>query len=658
MNSSRYIEKYVDNARKTERKTVFASNFFRCNKTSEVIVMVSQRNGMGYCLALLIAIIMFLGITSPAMAVMESYFSSDKHLMLPNYPPIEDTRLELFIGDSNLLYVFNVTSKMVYKMKLDGEMMGEFHLDLPEDILATQASIWVRKGHIYLKYPDEFVVWRFAPDGRLQRKIDLKYPNELATLNGLVVDPRGYFYLIDSSKASVEVFNSNGAYVGCFKKMGERLGDLRGIPQYIYMDGEGNLHVTVRLSGNDSGEIQKYNYQGELEQRFSDIPRFYSKITVDEIGNVYAIEPSNLSVIKFDRRGRMICRFKTRQIQSLAVDHWGQIYLENAQSGLVEVLKPSEMVRWIDRGNRAFLDDDWETAESHYRQALRLNNQLDFVHIALGEIYYQQRRYVESMRKFKLVEDRWRYSQALYGFRWHIINNYWHYMAVIFLITLCLLVKYSMKIQRFIQKHLSFLSMIWAPQKTLQQEIHNPRMIRTFGIIIGFAIMSYLSWYGTNPIFVGEKQVFSQQLFALRLSVISLLVILWAWTGYKVGELFQGMAKNIRVFLYGTALCLFPAIVFLPVLAMASHALTFDEFWIHLWAGRLLIIWTVILFILKIRLTEDFSWGKALGIGLLNVGATVMVLCFFGFLIGINQQIYGFLNDIYREVYTRFGFLL
>lgn len=602
------------------------------------------------CLSMLM---LFLGTAAPSLAVVEAYFPSEHNLSLPNYPPLEDTRLELFIDEFSHLFVLNVKAKTVYHMSLDGKVLSERHLELPEDIAPTEATMWVSKGRIYLKLPEDALVWQFDRMGRLERKITLNYPQSPGRFMGLAVDPRGYLYVMDISKGSVEVFQSNGVYVGCFVKVGSREDSLMGLPQYITMDNEGNLHVAVRLPGNDAGEIAKYNYQGRLEQRFKDIPRFYSKITVDKLGNVFAIEPSSLSLVKFDRRGRMICRFKTRPIQSLSVDADGALYLENASNGLVEVLLPSEMVRWVDQGNNAFLEDDWETAERYYQQALRLDNQMDFVHLALGEVYFQQRRFVHAMKEFKLIEDRWRYSQALYGFRWFLINNYWPHITLFIVVLTALIVTFRKRLKSFIMEHMAFSAMIWAPRKTLLDQTAKPNIYRSLSIILIFSVVAYLSWYITNPIFIGDKQVFSFQLFSWRLFLISLLIVLWAWTGYKVGELFQGMAKNIQVFLSGTALCLFPAIVLLPIIALASHVLTYDELWIYQWAGRMLVLWIMILMIMKIRLTEDFTWGKALGIGMLNLGATTMILCFLGFLVGINQQVFSFIQDVYREVYNR-----
>lgn len=606
----------------------------------------------GYCLAFLF--IIFLGSAIPAHALMESYFPLEHSLSLPNFPSIEDTKLEQFIDEYQHLYVLNVNAKMLYKMSLQGEVLGEYRLPLPDGFLATEANLWVRKNLIYIKFPDEMMVWRFSSNGELDRKIILRYPGSGGRLTGLTVDPRGYFYVLESLKGRVEVFEPDGHYAGCFAKVGSRDNDMRGLPQFLYMDTEGNLHVTVRLSGNDLGEIDKYNYQGRLEQRFfSDTQRYCSKMTVDKLGNVFAIEPSSLSVVKFDRRGRMICRFKTRNIRSLAVDSAGIIYIENASSGWVDKLMPSEIVRRVDQGNRAYLDDEWETAEKFYNDALRMDNQMDFIHMALGEVYYQQRRFTSAMREFKLIEDRWRYSQSLYGFRMFIFYNYWHYLAFFILVLLGLIIGFRKRLNPWFQHRFSWLSMIWSPRSSLLKVANQPNVFQSLSIILCFSIVSYIGWYVTNPIFIGDKQVFSWQQFGWRLFVIGLLTILWAWTGYKVGELFQGMAKNVKVFLSATALCLVPAIVLIPILSLASHLLTFEEIWIYQWAGRLLALWVIVLVVLKIRLTEDFTWGKAVGIGLLNIGATAMILCFLGFLVGINQQVLGFLNDLYREVYNR-----
>jgi hypothetical protein len=45
--------------------------------------------------------------------------------------------------------------------------------------------------------------------------------------------------------------------------------------------------------------------------------------------------------------------------------------------------------------------------------------------------------------------------------------------------------------------------------------------------------------------------------------------------------------------------------------------------------------------------------GATLGVGLINLAATGLTLVFISFLIGVNQQFWNFLKDIFNELYNR-----
>ena len=590
----------------------------------------------------------------PAAAVLEPYFPLEDRMNLPDFPRLEDAKLQLFIDSTGIMYVLNLSDASFYRLSLDGQMLGKYYLEI-DFIPQGEVGFYVNEKRIYLKLPGDSEIICFDLIGQIERRIQLQYPQiESANFHGIAVDPRGYIYTVERLNGRVLVFDADGQFDGTIAKVGGRQEDLRGLPENIYIDNEGNIHITVRLAGNNAGQIVKYSYQGRLEQVFMEYPlRSYSKIVVDHIGNVFAIDPNNFSVVKFDRRGRPICRFRTRVIASIAVDNEGRVYLDNGQSGAVDIMFPSQMVQEVDLGNEAFLEKDWEKAEKHFLRALEFHNQAEFVHLALGEIYFLQQRWLKAMSEFKYINDQWRYSQSLTGFRYYILVNYWFYILMGLVGVIILIYMIRRRVARIKLGFISYLRVIWAPIDTFKDAVLQPRPFKACAMVLIFVCTSYFSWYITNPIFIGEKQVYSLQLFATRLCYILLLAGLWAWTAYKVGELFQGMAKSLSTMITGSAICLVPLIVFQPILALASHLLTYNELWVYKWSGWLLIAWVVSLVWIKIRYTEDFSWSKAFGIGLANIGVSLLILCFLAFVVGINQQLYGFLSDLYNEVYNR-----
>lgn len=592
----------------------------------------------------------------PVMGISEDYIFSEDRLELPEFPALDGTKLEMFVDSNNVLYVLNLRANLLFIIDKERQISSikKVSLTFPEEDLTQDANLWVGNHNIFIKVYNQPVIWCYDKYGELQRKIELK--NQ--TLNSrnfidFAVDPRGYIYVIEETTGRVETFNSDGRYKGRLAQIGGRFNEIRGIPQSIFIDNEGFIYVSTIIPGTNSGEIVKYSYQGLIEQRYIENPPcIYPDIYVDKIGNVFGVDRANSFVTKFDRRGRLICRFRVNFIRTLAVTREGNIYLDNGQGGTLTTMIPSETERLVDHGNEAFLDKEWAKAEYYYKKALLRNNEMEFVHLALGEVYYNQQYWFKAMHEFKYVKDNWRYSQTLSEFRLFVFLNYWPFLIFALGMFIWFIIEANHLLKRAsTSSYLSPLMVIWVPIQTLRKQKPNP--IQSLVIIILFSVTEYLSWYFTNPIFVGERQVFSQQIFLWRLFTIVFLTALWSWVTYKIGELFGGMAKSISSILSSTALCLVPLILFRPALAMASHLLTYGEFWVYQWTNILLMGWVGILVIIKVSQTESFEWEKAVGITLLNILTAALIIGFLGFLVGVNQQIVGFVKDVFNEIYSR-----
>jgi tetratricopeptide (TPR) repeat protein len=593
----------------------------------------------------------------PAVAEWDPYFPATERLSLPVSGTTEATRLDLFIDDRNWFYVLNLKADQLYIFKdtdrNDGGVL-KLQLNLPLEVLAKPASLWVNSGIIYIKPNEDHLVWLYNTRGQLIRKVPLKVPQDYVIFTDMAVDQRGYIYLLESVTFQVEVFDADGNFTGTFTRNGRRENELPGAPECIFIDNEGNLNFSVRISGIEKSRLLKYSYQGNQLVTFAEPPvHHYTNIFADKYQNLFAVAPDESLVVKFDRRGRVICRFRVECLSGMAVDNQGRVYLDSGQSGFINLMYPATMVRLIDDGNEALLDGSWDEAMQYFEKARVLDNQMVYVHLTLGEVYFHQHQWIKAMNEFKFLKDNWRYSQALTSFRNDMLTNYWLYFVSGFL-GLCLLIPYLLSWLKdlSISRYFSFLKVILNPGAVFQTEAGSISPVIALIYLIIFAITHYLSWYYTNPIFVSERQVFSVPIFGRGLFIILALVFIWSGTAYKVGELFQGLAKYPQL-LNGTAICLVPLMLGEPLLALLSHLLTYDEFWIYQWLSSVLTGWVILLFLNKIRLTEQFDWNKTCGVGLVNLAATALVLVFLGFLIGVNQQLIGFLNEIFNEVYTR-----
>lgn len=630
---------------------------------------------------LTVGLLSLLFLNSPVYGAGGFYSPSSDRLSLPDSFGA-DTRLSMFVDELDRLYILNLSADRMYIYAGSGmfpdwnegrkpsdysqgeqrsrQLATTWRLDWPPELLTKPASFWVTGDRVYIKPSEDNKVWIYTPRGHLVQILPLQVPeNTFVVYTDIVVDQRGYIYLLESGALKVDVFDADGKGCGTFTGRGPRENQLPGMLESIFMDNQGSLYCLVKIPVLDKSQIVKYSYQGLKLATFPDFPEhLYSNIYVDQYQNLFAVAPGESLVDKYDLRGRKICGFQTPCQSGLAVDGKGRVYLDSGKNGSVTGMFPTTVIQWIDNGNAALLDESWDLAEQCFRRAQILDNQLDYIHSALGEVYYRQHRFVEAMNEFKFLRDHWRYSQALTQFRNSLILNYWPLLILIVVLAgfgIIKLIAYQKthSINWPVWRYCSFLSVLWKPGAAFRVKARSMSPPAAVLIIVTFIITHYFSSLSANPIFTGERQILSWVIFGRSSLLIGALTFIWSLTAYKVSELFYGLASFPQI-LSSTALCLVPMIVGEPVLALLSHFLTFDELWVYQWLKYLLYGWTVILVFNKIRIAEDFNWNKALWVGLIIISATFLFIVFLGFMAGVNDQLFSFLTDVYKEIYNRF----
>jgi sugar lactone lactonase YvrE len=606
-------------------------------------------------LSIILTSILLLGLSKVSSAQWSAYYPDNNPLFLPiTALDTEKPQWDIFTANEEHLYAVNYKTGQLVIFSGSENLAHLVNLPLPAGTLTKSGSIWLSEDRIYLKGSEGNRIWIFSSQGILLKKLHLQCdPERYYNFTDLAVDPRGYIYLLDAQSLEVESFDCNGKYNGTFAKKGVRFNNLPARPECFCLDKEGNFYFGVHDDDTGESRIVKFSYQGLLSTAFtSTVTSYhYRSLWVDSFQNLYATVPENSLVLKFDSRGQQICQFDAENSGSLVVNSQGMIFVASSKGNLITRFRPSQVVTLIDDGNRALHDDNPDQAEIYFKRAFTLNNQFEYIHSILGEVYFRQHHFIKSMAEFQYLRDYWRYSQSLVYLRNELLTNY----GFLFAISLMGFIFFAFLMSCFF--HLpsrSFLpiKILLQPRSALENSkpLISPAM--TWVIVLMVIISFYCSWYYANPIFIVERQVFSLKILCRDLAVILILTLIGTGVAYKVGELFQGMATYPDI-LAGTAISLFPLIIGFPLLAFISHILTYNESWIYQWLNYLLIFWVMTLYWMTLKISEDFSWNKALGVGFLDLSVSGLVLLFIIFLLGVNQQLIGFCYDLIYEIYTR-----
>ncbi|PAV12998.1 hypothetical protein ASJ81_04530 [Methanosarcina spelaei] len=169
------------------------------------------------------------------------------------------------------------------------------------------------------------------------------YPRSIA------VDSSGYVYVAFLHKNRIEKFDSNGTFLTAWGSYGTGNGQFEE-PSGVAVDSSGNVYV-VDPSNN---RIEKFNSTGGYLTQWvcngSGYEHIYghysctSGIAVDSLGNVYADNPHNSLIQKFDSNGRYLTQWGSLGTGNgqfngsigVAVDSSGNVYVADQYNNRIQ----------------------------------------------------------------------------------------------------------------------------------------------------------------------------------------------------------------------------------------------------------------------------------------------------------------------------------
>jgi len=446
----------------------------------------------------------------------------------------------------------------------------------------------------------------------------------------------------------------------------------------VAIDKKGFIYtVTSTLEDNN---IKKFNVSG-TNYLDGDIHGWVGAvdIKVGAYNNIVAIDEYGW-IYEYDSDGRLIFAFCIKESgngrdgllklpKSISIDSHDNLYVIDQGNKFLQIYKSTEFTDSIHYALKAYQDGDEILAQENWEYALNYATVFDLAHIGLGDSFVREEKFNEALQEYTLASDKQGISDTFWQVRqfwlennlqtvfisiiaffslltiWRIVDKRLHYSA-----------KLSLKIQKLRQKSKTIDELLYIgtfikkPLDGYYEIKRNHRVsVKTASIIYGLLALVYVFYQKvTNIIFLDTFQ----PNIMYNLIILASVLVLWVVANYFVCLIAdgEGSFKNVYV---ATAMSFTPILFIVPIVAIYSNVLTYQETVFFVGPLTFAYIWVAIYFFFMIKEIHNYEVSETVKIILKSI-FTMLIMGIFLFVIySLNNQIFSVASDIARELIER-----
>lgn len=455
----------------------------------------------------------------------------------------------------------------------------------------------------------------------------------------------------------------------------------------ITMDEDGFLFVTSgTLTDQNQEPIRKLNLtgidimrrngtqpvQGDVNVMYTgDAPTgpsiFVDVAVHDESHTFSALDRKRGRIFTYDEEGNLLHIFGNigeqagnfRSPTSLTYLD-SDLLVTDAQTGSLTRLAPSPYAQEITAGLIAHNKGDYDEAQRHWKEVVRLNNHSEFAYFGLGRTLMRIDDFEGAMRSFKLANSRSFYSDAFrLALKDQVRDNFIPIvLGIIFsILTLVLIAKYKHLVLRPDIPVLGGLNyafyVIFHPFDGFYDLKHEGRgNVASATVIYSLvALLTILERHFTGFVF----NYYDPQ----RMNIISLVIstllpyFIWVVANWALTTLMDGKG-NMKDIYITTGYALFPQVLLGTALLVLSHVFSGEQASFYYLIASVAAIWVLALIFIGSMVTHDYTLGKnTLATAFTIVGMGLIL--FIGMLVfDLSSQMFNFVRSIAKEIQFRF----
>ncbi|REE70581.1 Yip1-like protein [Paenibacillus taihuensis] len=609
---------------------------------------------------------------------------------------------DIFVDNEDNVYIADTDNGRIVVLDSWGNfirVIGQGQLKQPKGVFVTDTH------DVYVADYGKQSVLVFSQDGRLKSTIG-KPKSKLYGKDTpfkpqkVIVDKRGSIYIIGEGLIQGLVrLSPDGKFLGYFggnragfnllktlqrifytkQQLSKMTREMPISPTNIAVDDEGLIYTST--TGINGGAIKKLNVAGKDLLGGTWSLNQISDITVDWMGNIYAVDSVEGLILEYNRDGNLMFIFSgsdtgeqrlglLRAPTGVAVTSDGRLLVLSGERGNIQVFKPTAFTELVHEALGLYLDGKYVQSREPWNEVLRQNSLFSLAHTGIGLAYFKEGKYKEAFAEFQFSKNKAEYSNAYWELRRIWIMDHAVDVAVGFaaVVVLWAAVRFSyrrfsfgspvvqgwtaMKEQRFIAQLLHPFRMLRHPIDGYYELEHNGKASvasATVLLVIMYTVRLF-GLYTTNFLFSSIEPL----QINLVTELLKLMIPLFAWviSNYLVSVINdgEGSFKNIYK---GTVYALSPYIIFAIPLAIISRALTLMEGVIYNYSYDFILLWSAVLIFIMVKEIHGYEIKESVrNIILTLIGMLIMAFVAF-ILFGLSNQVWEFVYSLFQEVNLR-----
>ncbi|MDE5589936.1 MAG: YIP1 family protein [Acetatifactor sp.] len=609
------------------------------------------------------------------------------------------------LTDDGYMYILDSGNGRVVVSDMEASLIATFG----EGVLVNPRGMYVTEDHIcYVADRDARSIFVFDENGELIQTYGKPdhplYGGDLDFLPlKVVVNESGTMYVICESNNNGIVQISpveGGTFLGYFgtnstsaslwriiwraiqtdAQRAKSQGNLPSTPDNMAIDEKGLIYTVTR--GEKYETLKRLNIAGINMIECDSYEAVPAAVAVGNHDNVF-VASTNGYIYEYNNEGDLLFVFGgsddgqqriglSTKVEAIQIDNSDKIYLLDSDKAQIQVFEPTEFTRHLHEALYLFSKGRYTESKEPLSQVLRMNNLFDYANMAMGRALIQEEDYDAAIRYAKLAKDYDGYSDAF----WEIRNNWLkrNLVTVIILVVAIWLVKKLLtladkkwgilKKPKAALKSFGELKLIrelrymfyfirhpidgcYGIKRQNQVSLTSANIMLFVGILF-YVINKYFCGFLFKTVREGYYDIFSD--------VGLLLVALFLITGcnYLMCTINDGEGKLKHIycsFIYS----LTPYLVFMPVIFVISHVVTYNEAFFVEFASLFMFVWIAILLFISIREINNYTIKETVKIIGLTV-FTILIALLLAFIIYVLwAQVFDFIQSLFGEVVYKIG---